>query len=74
MIVKNKLNAYFKYLSKPAYSTLFAKVFINGRSVSNNLIECTIVVRISLTFGHLNFRITTDFEIQPSADLSKDVF
>lgn len=59
-------------LSKPAYSTSFAKAFINGKSVSNHLIQCTIVVRTL----HLATWIytTTDFKIQLSTDLSKDAF
>lgn len=48
-------------LSKPAYSILFAKAFINGRSISNNAIECNTILRTS----HLATWIyaITDFEI-----------
>lgn len=34
-------------LSKPAYSILFAKTFINGRSVSNNIIGCITALKTS---------------------------
>ena len=74
VIVKSKLSAYFQYDSfKSAYSPLFSKAFINGRPVSNILIEYTIVVRTSNLATWID--TTTDFGIQLSIDLiSKDVF